>query len=155
MIVDRLENWRHYFTGPAWTRVFGFLASLTPDAESGVTHIDNEAIYARVMSYETRGPDDAVLETHEQYVDVQMALAGAEGIDWFPKSGLEVKTPYDAVTDVTFYHRPGVSPAHVDVHPGTFAVFFPEDAHMPQLVVGDAPAEVKKVVVKVHVDRVT
>jgi YhcH/YjgK/YiaL family protein len=103
------------------------------------------------MSYPTRFPEDAVLEAHQKYVDIQTSLAAAEGIEWFPLDTLEVKTPYEATKDVALYHRPRPGPARVDVYPGIFVALFPHDAHMPQLIVDNAPGHVKKVVVKINV----
>jgi len=42
----------------------------------------------------------------------------------------------------------------VDVHPRTFAVLFPEDAHMAQQIVGDKSKLMKKVVIKVRLDTI-
>jgi beta-galactosidase beta subunit len=36
--------------------------------------------------------------------------------------------------------------------PGIFIAFFPHDAHMPGVSVGDSPAFVKKVVVKIKAE---
>jgi YhcH/YjgK/YiaL family protein len=36
---------------------------------------------------------------------------------------------------------------------GQFAVFYPQDAHCPGIIVGQAAAVVKKVVVKVEVEK--
>jgi len=47
-----------------------------------------------------------------------------------------------------FVGRPGLS---LDLSAGYFAIFYPEDAHMPGLAV-EGPESVKKVVVKVRVD---
>ncbi len=152
MVFDRIENWRQYFSGPVWESAFTFLEKLSPDAEEGLTYLEGEKLFARVMSYATRMPDEAKLEAHREHIDIQMPLRNAEAIDWFPLAGLEARTPYDEKKDRVLFRRPAIAPAHVDLHPGTFAVLFPEDAHMPQLIVGDHVQEVKKVVVKVRLD---
>jgi len=151
MIVDRIEHWREYLEGSAWQAAFAYLEGLTPDAEEGEVKLQGDDIVARVMSYETRGVEQAVLEAHRTYIDIQTPLDGSEAIEWFPQKGLTVKTPYDAADDVEFYERPGPAPARVDVYPGTFVLLFPGDAHMPQLMTGDRPDMVKKVVVKFSV----
>lgn len=154
MIIDRIENWRERWTGPTWNKVFEALEQLGLDTPEGETILQDDEMIMRVMSYATRGPDEAVLETHRKYIDIQMALDGSERIDWFPATGLEVKTPYNEQKDAVYYRRPGTAPAHVDVFPGTFAVLFPTDAHMPQLMTGPEPGHVKKVVIKLSVDLV-
>lgn len=152
MIVDTLQNWQQNFSEPIWCQAFEFLQGLTADSVDGDYPLQGEDLFGRVMSYHTRTPDadDAVLEAHREYVDIQTTLSAPEGIDWFPRSSLEVKTPYDAEKDVEFYHRPGPAPAHVNVYPGFFAVLFPEDAHMPQLIVNGQSQLIKKAVVKVR-----
>ena len=47
--------------------------------------------------------------------------------------------------DIWFYHGPVTG---IKMEKGSFAVFFPQDAHAPGIATGD-PAPVKKVVVKV------
>ena len=150
MIVDRLENWRRCLSGPAWTRAFEFLLGLGPDAEEGTHELQGKDIFAPVTGYQTRYPEEALLEAHREYIDIQATLSGSERIEWFPTQGLKVKTPYDPEKDVEFFHRPHKGCVRVDMAPGMFMVLFPEDAHMPQLSVGSEPETVKKVVIKIR-----
>lgn len=154
MIVDRLENWSVYFSGKDWKTIFDFLAGLRPDAEEKKYVLEGDDIYAVVFSYNTKTADEAKMEAHRKYIDIQMPLTGAEGMEWFPITALEPKTEYDAAKDVILFHRTKPGPARVDLHPGTFALLYPQDAHMPSLMIGENPAPIKKVVVKVNVDRV-
>lgn len=154
MIVDRFENWRRLLRGPAWDRAYDFLMSLRADSPEGETRLDGDAVFARVMAYRTRGPEDAVLESHRNYVDVQTTLDGAEGIEWFPRGSLARKQEYDAERDFELWHRPGPAPARADMFPGMFCVLFPEDAHMAQQIVGETPREIRKAVVKIRVDAI-
>ena len=151
MIVDKLENWGHYFKGGNWELVSAFLSSLSEDTPDGEYPLRGNEIFARVMRYETREPDTAALESHRAYIDIQAVLVGAEGIAWHHTSGLEIRDEYDAGKDVEFHVSPAVFPARVDVYPGYFVALFPHDAHMPQLRVNGMPSWVKKVVVKVAV----
>ena len=150
MIVVKLEDWKKCFKGPLWSRIFGALETLTPETPEGETLLQGQDVIVRVISYVSRPPEEAKLEAHRDYIDVQMALAGSERIDWFPLAALRSRTPYDPEKDVEFFERPGRAPARVDVLPGTCCVLFPEDAHMPGLQTGEAPGKVKKVVVKVR-----
>lgn len=152
MIVDRLENWKIYPYGAAWKLAFEFLIALTPDAEEREYPLLGDEVFARVMSYETRSPGASVLETHKKYVDVQAVLAGKEGMEWFPAEGLAIDKPYDGTKEAQFYIRPKPGPARVDVIPGIFVAFFPNDAHMPSLMTGNRPERVKKMVVKIRAE---
>jgi len=151
MIVDRIEQWRQSFTGAATACVAEFLVGLTAGVADGEYPLEENGIVARVMTYQTRVPEETRLEAHRAYVDVQTLLAGREAIEWFPVEDLIVETPYDPERDVVFYHVPGPAPARVEVAPGTFAVFFPRDAHRPQLTATEGLARVRKVVVKIPV----
>jgi biofilm protein TabA len=152
MILDRLENWHRYFPGPRLEAAFEFLKGLGADTKEGEYPIEGRDIFARVMSYSTRTPEEAVLESHRKYVDVQTVLTDAEGMEWHPAGSLGVETPYDEAKDAIFYFRPEDVRARLNMYPGNFVVFFPEDAHMPQLIVGSGPVLIKKVVVKVKLE---
>jgi YhcH/YjgK/YiaL family protein len=155
MIVGRLKDWNKRLRGAPWETAFRALERLGPDAPEGETRLDGDDVFMRVLSYPTRSPEDpgAGLEAHREFIDIQMALVGGERIDWFPVEELVPKAPYDPACDVQFFLRPGSAPASVDVLPGTFAVFFPEDAHMPQLVTARGDDRVKKAVVKIRLAR--
>jgi biofilm protein TabA len=152
MIVDRLENYTRYFRTHDARLAFDFLLHLQPDTEDGTYPIRGDEIYARVMSYKTRPPAEGRLEAHREYIDIQTALAGAEGIDWVPLKGLGERVSYNQDKDVALYETPGMELSRVNVFPGTFALFLPEDAHMPQLIVGKESTQIKKAVIKIKVE---
>jgi|GEM_PF-247166 YhcH/YjgK/YiaL family protein len=152
MIVDLIDHWTFYAFPAVCHCAFEFLASLDEDAEEKKYPLRGEDIFARVMSYQTKSMEEAVLEAHRNYVDIQAIVRGHEYIDWYPVNRLEVKTSYDAVKDVEFYQHSVPSSARVELVAGNFALLYPQDAHMPQLRVGDVAETVKKVVLKVRVD---
>lgn len=152
MFIDRLDNWDPYFDAEAWETAFDFLLSVQPDAEEKKYPLQGDDIYALVMSYDTRAPEEGLLEAHEQYVDIQALLTGREAIEWALVDDLEVETPYDASKDAVMLKRPEQRQAVVSIYPGTFVALLPQDAHMPGLMVGHAPERVKKVVVKIKLD---
>ena len=89
-------------------------------------------------------------EAHLKYADVQFLLAGSEHLRCCPLEFLTPATDYDEAGDCRFYvDKPG-SGCALRLGSGYFAVVFPDDAHIPQLAVGE-PEPVKKVVVKVPV----
>lgn len=154
MIVGEIAHWYQRLQGRPWDVAFSYLEGLEAGAPEGDTALEDDAIFGRVMAYPTRPPEEGLLESHRRYIDVQTTLDGAEGIEWFPRDSLRIKRPYDAERDVELYHRPGTPPARVDVHPGTFCVLFPEDAHLAQQIVGAGPQHIRKAVVKIRVDLV-
>jgi YhcH/YjgK/YiaL family protein len=152
MIVDLIRNWQEYRLGKAWEMSFEFLENVNAKTADGEYPLKGKDIFARVMSYKTCSRKETKLEAHRRYVDIQFTLAGAEIIEWRPLSNLKIKTPYDKEKDVEFYQKPSTSATGLFMSPGSFAVFFPQDAHMPKLMAGNTPATIKKVVVKIKTD---
>lgn len=155
MISDSIENSGLYPFGTAWEAAFDYLKTLSPDTGTGKTMIKESLLFAGVDVYNTKFRDTAKLETHRKYVDIQVLLSGAEVIEVFPRSELTVNEPYNPEKDAEFYQVPSASPAKMLLIPGRFLVFFPDDAHMPCLMAGNAPQPVKKVVIKVAVELMT
>lgn len=149
MIIDQLENWPLYPFDSAWKTAFDFLTSLTPDAEEKTYAIQGDEIFAIVMSYQTQPPETAILESHQKYIDIQAVLVGAERFECASREGLEIETPYNANKDVVFYQPTSTRSVKVDLFPGTFIMLYPQDAHMPTLMVNDQPELIKKVVIKI------
>jgi YhcH/YjgK/YiaL family protein len=149
MIVDELENWERYFPRLDFVlRCLRGLGGATPDGEYP---LQGEQAFARVFTYETRQRPLAVLETHDNHVDVQMVLSGREYLEWYPRRSLEADATYDPAKDATFYLPPAEPGGRMLLAPGRFAVLFPQDGHMTQIQM-DRPEAVKKVVVKVRLD---
>lgn len=148
MIIDTLEQADRYTAlHPEFARAFDFLRNAPlSDLKPGRHEIDGDGLFAIVATDEGRGRDRAKLEAHRRYIDIQYVVGGSEVIGW---SGLErcgdIESPYDAQNDVALFRDPPVT--WVDLAPGSFAVFFPEDAHAPLA----GSQTVIKVVVKVAV----
>lgn len=155
MIIDKLENWEHYHFGPAWKIAFDFLKSLTPESIEKKYTLQGDDVFAYIMSYETKEPELAKLEAHQNYVDIQAVLIGSEGFEWSTKSGLEVEELYNKSKDVEFFKRSCPGTARFDVFGDTFVMFYPQDAHMPALNVDGKSEFIKKVVVKIKIDLLT
>lgn len=148
MIIDRIKNWETCFDGEIWAKAFEFLQTLGPDSEPGKYVIDGANLYAGVDVYTTKEIDECLFEGHRKYIDIQVLLDGLEFIDWAPKAELDSKIDYCEEADCEFFSDPDFVGGRVLLRPGMFAVFFPEDGHMPQACV-EHPTPVKKVVVKV------
>ena len=118
------------------------LAALPP----GRAEIEGERLWADVIHAPARPRGEAKLEVHRRYADVQFLVSGEEELGWRPAAEcLEPAGEYNAAADAGFFaDAPQVWHSLV---PGSFAVFFPEDAHAP--LVGQG--EIRKVVVKVLV----
>lgn len=148
MIFDSLSHAAPYFAGSWWRDVLACAATITTETPVGERQLRGEDLLVRVLDLTTGPAETAVLESHCRYTDVQIVLDGGEFIRVWPAAQLTVKDPYDACKDVMFYEHPASAPVVIDLMPGTFAVFRPQDAHMPALMKG-APARLRKMVFKV------
>lgn len=149
MILDILENAHRYLPlNKGFEKAVEFI--LRPDLKElpvGRYEIEGDLVYALVSRNPGRNKEDAQLETHDKYIDIQLVLAGTDNMGWKPRSLCKQPTvQYDQKADMRFYaDEPDV---WLSTGSGEFAIFFPEDAHMPLISSG----HLHKVVVKVAVD---
>ena len=121
-------------TQHSWMRpeVAAWLGAIANDIAQG-RHDIGAYDYANVEPLALRAREDAPLEAHRRYIDIHIPLDGPETIGWAPTDTLThiVGPGYNAEQDIAFYE----DKAHtfLDVQPGQCAVFFPEDAHAPNI----------------------
>lgn len=118
-------------------------------AANGEYEIDGRNVFARVNTYDTEPKAERRPEKHNDYIDVQFVAAGSEAIWYTPLTKDCVETENKAAKeDVIFYAEPGEKNCAV-LNAGDFAIFFPWELHRPNCSVGENPAHVQKIVVKV------
>ena len=125
-----------------------FLKQVNLDIENGVYYL-SPRVKAIVSEYETKRENEYGFEAHKRYIDIQCVLKGLEKVCYMPVVKLRETRPYSDENDVVFYSTEEL-PQDLIIGDGYFAIFFPQDGHMPQLCV-DNPQLVKKVVVKVEI----
>jgi YhcH/YjgK/YiaL family protein len=148
MIYDIIEKSERYATlHDGFAKAFAFLKrSDLRELAADKYAIDGDRVFAMVARDQGRDMDEAQLEVHEKYIDIQMVLDGLDGMGWRPKDLCRQPAgPYDPEEDIGFYADPPA--AWLPVGPGMFVIFFPEDAHLPLISSG----LIHKVVVKVAV----
>lgn len=129
--------------------VAAFLKQLSAESPAGRYEI-KDGVYANIDEYATKNHENCDLEAHKKYADIQLLLEGEERIDFTNICDLDVKIPYDENRDVMFFNLPEkVNTLYLK--PGNFALFYPEDAHRPQMNSSEISSKVKKVVVKILV----
>jgi len=148
MVFDRLEGIDRYAAlHPRFPKAFAFLREAKLSALAVGRHdIDDRNLYAVVGRDPARARDQAKLEAHRKYIDIQVVLSGTDEMGW--KSTplcRQSEGGYNDEKDVEFFTD--APKAWIKVDPGAFVIFFPEDAHAPLVGVG----LIHKVVVKVAV----
>jgi YhcH/YjgK/YiaL family protein len=105
-----------------------------------------ERLFALINRDPGRGRQRARLEAHRKYIDIQLLVAGTEEIGWRELGDCrQVDEAYDEARDIMFFaDRPD---AWINLPPGKFMIFYPQDAHAPLAAEGDNVKAVIKVAV--------
>ncbi len=148
MIIDRLENSTKYETlNPLFKKAFDYLKTLDfSKIETGKTILEGDDLFVLVSNSTLKTKENAKLEIHNNYIDIQMPVSKAEGFGWIATSELKsASAPFNTEKDIQFYED--IPKTYFNIEPGNFAVFFPEDGHAP--CIGED--SILKIVVKVKV----
>jgi len=145
-IVDRLENYRKYTNlHPEFEKAFDFLRKGNISQLELAKHaIDGEKLYCSLSKGTARTRDQAFLEAHRKYIDIQFVISGNEEMGYKPVADCRhEKEPYNPEKDIMFFKDPPEK--WIKMPAGSFIILFPQDSHAP--LVGSG--EIHKAVVKV------
>ena len=80
MVVDRLENIEKYASlNPLFAQAIEFLKSHDLNAlEGGKTELKGKELLVNVAQTKPKTKEDAKLETHRDFIDIQIPLSGTE-----------------------------------------------------------------------------
>ena len=148
MILDTLKNADRYAgLHPEFAEAFAFLKRPgLQELPAGRCEVLGKRVFAIVGKDDGKGRENARLEAHRKYIDIQYVISGDEWIGWRDLAACrDTGLGYDEQKEIEFYTAAPVK--WFRVPPGSFAIFFPEDAHAP--LAGEGP--VHKVVMKVAV----
>ena len=148
MIIDTLDNLAKYeAVNPLFKDVVNFIENEDLDRmEPGKYEIKGKDLFLNITTAKGKAPDEAVMETHVNMIDIQIPLDGPETFGYTPLCRLP-DVPYNAEKDITKYPDL-IAESFIDCQPGMFAIFFPQDGHAP--CISMAP-EIKKAIFKVKV----
>lgn len=131
MILDKIENLNCYASlNPYINKVVEYLNNSDwMNMPSGRVYIEGKELFANFDIAHGRNIDEAVLETHNRMIDIQLIIDGEELVGWCPRSELE-PVEYNAEGDFSLY--PGQKPQqYLTLKKGQFMLFLPEDGHAP------------------------
>jgi YhcH/YjgK/YiaL family protein len=146
MIHDTLENAAKYCTiHPLFEKAFNFLNSQEIESLAiGKTKLEGDDLVINVVDMHGKKTDDALMETHDQFIDIHIPIGGTETMGWISRSKTKkISVTYDSDKDLTFYNDE--ASYFMTVQPYEFAIFFPEDGHQP----GIGEGIYKKIIIKV------
>lgn len=145
MVVDTLENLEKYASlNPLFAQAIDFLKSADLNALEGKTVLKENELVVNVQQTAPKTKEQAKLETHNVFIDIQIPLSGVEVMGYTAaKDCKPANAAYNAEKDITFFEGPADD--YITVKPGMFAIFYPQDGHAP----GITPTGVKKIIVKV------
>jgi len=148
MILDLLSN-APLYEGfhPSFPKAFAWLTAFDLEMVDGKYEIDGPGVVAIVQRYETAPKEAKKWETHRVHGDIQVIYSGQEFIGYARRDELTIRTPYLPEKDAEFYEAPSAPAAQLLLPAGSFAVFLPQDAHQPGVMI-DQPASILKIVVK-------
>lgn len=148
MVIDTLAHSARYEAlHPRFKAAFAFLnRPETAAVALGRTDIDGTSLFALVQTYQTKPIQEGKLEAHKKYIDIQYILDGEEFMGYAPLGTQPVATPFDPEKDVGFYDGEAW---FTRFRKGMFAIFFPQDAHLPGRHT-DKPTQVRKIVLKIE-----
>ena len=149
MIYDHISNFNKYVcVHPHFKDAHNFiltnnLSALMP----GKIEINQHGAYASISKYYPKIQKDGILGCHKKYIDIQILLEGIEQIGVCNKIGC-TEFEYNKETD---FQKLDGDVSYIKMDNKYFAVFFPQDAHMPQIQYKKNKNEIKKIVFKIQV----
>ena len=146
MIIDKIENLKNYASvNPLFPKVVEFIEQHDLDKlELGKHEIVGKDLFVNIQMAKGRSPEEAVIETHDKMIDIQIPLSAEETFGYTQRDLLP-KAEYNAEKDITKIPDLAAD-SYVTCTPDMFAIFFPQDGHAP--CIAGVPA-FKKAIFKV------
>jgi YhcH/YjgK/YiaL family protein len=115
-----------------------------------VVEIDGRNIFAQILDLTTKEPHENRPEVHRRYLDIQFLAWGEEKIGFAIDTGNnEISESLLEQRDIIIYHQME-NESFIEMVPGNYALFFPQDVHRSQCHKNKESA-IRKIVVKVAV----
>ena len=146
MIIDSLQNLKNYESvNPLFSKVIEFLKNHDLNTlETGKHEIEGKDLFVNIQATKGKTPDEAVIETHDKMIDIQIPLSAPETYGYTPREALPAAN-YNAEKDITKIPDLAAE-SYITCQPGMMAIFFPQDGHAP--CIAGVP-ELKKAIFKV------
>lgn len=115
----------------------------------GTYEIKGRDMYVQILDLETDIETLKLPEVHKNYLDIHFLSKGSERIGFSIDCDKNmISEDYNSERDILFYKNCD-SESFINMKPGNFAIFFPNDVHRPGCI-GKKKEIIRKVVVKIH-----
>lgn len=148
MILDKLQNApRYYSLHPLFEQAFQFLQQADlATLPTGKQEIVGKDLFAIISEGKGISEQDAKLEVHQKYIDIQYIISGTDHMGWKDLAHCAAPhDPYNEERDAAFFTDKTKS--WFDVPAGSFTIFYPDDAHAAMIT----DENIHKVVLKIKV----
>lgn len=148
MILGNLKDTEEYEKiSPLFKQAFDYLKSLDfNNLELGKTELDGKDLFINITDTKLKTKDDAKVEVHNLYADIQLPVSKSESYGWINRFNLKnERESFNTEKDIQFFTDKATT--FITVEPHDFVIFFPEDGHAP--LIGEG--EIRKIVVKVKI----
>lgn len=154
MIKDSLKNYKNYLGISKYLDAgLNYLANTNLSSlKNGIYQIVENKVFAIVQDYNSKPLEQGKFEAHKKFIDIQYIVEGSEQIGYGEISNFEDDTEYSEEKDIVFLKEKNNNYNFTKLVENDFAIFYPQDAHMPQISV-DESCFVKKIVTKVIFDK--
>jgi YhcH/YjgK/YiaL family protein len=148
MIIDSLKNYSTYiFINRYFEKAFEFIKNNSFNFPlPGDYEIEGRSLYSLVRVIETKPKTAGNWESHIDYIDIHYVFAGEEYIGY---ANIENMSINEYLNDKDKYVLNGDGDL-IKISKSSFAIFFPQDAHMPGIRSGNNEI-VKKIIIKVKI----
>jgi YhcH/YjgK/YiaL family protein len=147
MIIDRIEFYEKYeVLGARFAKAFQLLRTTDfATYKVGKYEVDLQNVFFLIQEYQSKPIENAKIEAHRKYADIQVVLRGQECIGYADMSSLQ----HGEYSDEKDFQQVFGKVDFVTVKAGFFMILFPNDGHMPGVRINEGEL-VKKVVFKIR-----
>jgi YhcH/YjgK/YiaL family protein len=151
--VNKQEFAKQYNKNKAyWDKAFAYLKNTNLDTVTpGKYFLDGTNVFISVTESKSKAFEATKWEAHRKYIDIQYIIKGKEKMGVAPFAKAKEVEPYNETKDIGFYSVAEADSKFYIAEPGTFLIFFPQEAHRPSIKV-DGFDTTKKIVIKVKAD---
>lgn len=132
-----------------WDLAFRYLKNTNLDTVTpGKYYLDGQNVYISVTEGNTKDFEATRWEAHRKYIDIQYVIKGKEKMGMAPFAKATENVAYDPTKDNGFYAVAESDARYYLADPSVFLIFFPQEAHRPNIKTDGCDAD-KKIVIKI------